>query len=350
MSTEDRLRSAARARTDLVRDIRPLELPDELPRYARPAPRTRRWLAWGAPVAAAALVTALALVLAGLRQASGPPPAPAASGPAGNPAVPASVPRYYVALDVPSQQAPTRQQAVVADDRTGRTLAVFSPPAGQSFTGVTAAADDRTFVLSGYQAASQLTTFYLLRVTPGAVRAARLARLPVKPLAVTLTGLALSPDGSELAVLFAGSRLRLRTYSLSSGAPLGAWSTGAAFWIPRVPGPNTFGLSWLADGRHLAFRFDGYARNSTEHLVTVRTLDVTGAGNDLLAGSRLVLQVPLAVPRSSAGVEPCNTSLAASGGTAVVCGAYGIDDDPSSAVCPAAPPSFARYLVPAGKT
>ncbi len=69
MSTEDRVRAATRARANLVGQVRPLELPDELPargrvsrraRAARPAYRPPRphWLNWGAPIAAAALVTA----------------------------------------------------------------------------------------------------------------------------------------------------------------------------------------------------------------------------------------------------------------------------------------------------
>lgn len=55
MSIEDRVRAATRARTDLVRDIRPLELPGELPAPVRRAgplaagstgalrSRARRW-------------------------------------------------------------------------------------------------------------------------------------------------------------------------------------------------------------------------------------------------------------------------------------------------------------------
>ncbi len=99
MSIEDRVRAATRARTALVRDIRPLEFPDELPARARRTRRARRWLNWGAPIAAAALVTALALILVMLRQADGPQPGPAAPAPGASAASAAgSIPRYYVAL------------------------------------------------------------------------------------------------------------------------------------------------------------------------------------------------------------------------------------------------------------
>ena len=83
MSIEDRVRAATRARSDLVRSVRPLEFPAQAPAPAR-RDRSRRWLNWGAPIAAAALVTALALTLALLRQADGPQPGhvtPAASRP-----------------------------------------------------------------------------------------------------------------------------------------------------------------------------------------------------------------------------------------------------------------------------
>jgi hypothetical protein len=93
MSIEERVRAATRARTDLVRDIRPLELPDELTAPARRSPGTRRWFAWGAPLAAAALVTALALVLVMLRQAGGPPADSPASSASAAASAPSSIPR-----------------------------------------------------------------------------------------------------------------------------------------------------------------------------------------------------------------------------------------------------------------
>jgi len=66
----------------------------------------------------------------------------------------------------------------VGDDRTGRTVAVLNPTAAQNFYGVTAAADDKTFVLMNYEGARQETTFYLLRLTPGAAHPAQLTKLP----------------------------------------------------------------------------------------------------------------------------------------------------------------------------
>ena len=351
MSIEDRVRSATRARTALVRDIRPLELPDGSP--ARQSHRARRWLTWGAPIGAAALVTALALVLVMLRQAGGPqsgPPVPVVVPP-----VSASVPRYFVALAYPSgtpvSKLPTPGlQAVVTDGRTGRPLAVVPAFSGQSFSGVTAAADDRTFILSSYQAADQLTTFYLLRITPGTANPPQLTRLPIKPLPAQPSGLALSPDGRELAVMFASSGLQLWTYSVSSGAHLGTWQTDTAYWMLRTGGANAYGLSWSADGSHIAFRFDAYAPNSTNHLVTVRTLDVTAAGHDLIADSRLILQVPLTVTKP-VPAQSCATSLVAPDGSSVICGTDTLPDAQNQTSCPdLTSPSFVRYSTASGKS
>ena len=81
MSVEDRLRTATRARADLVSDIRPLDLPAREPARLRRAPGSRRWMAWAAPAAAAALVVALAMTLVSIRQARNESPIAAAAQP-----------------------------------------------------------------------------------------------------------------------------------------------------------------------------------------------------------------------------------------------------------------------------
>jgi hypothetical protein len=344
MSTEDRVRAATRARTALVRDIRPLELPADLP--ARPRRRGDRWITWGAPLAAAALVMGVALILMALRQMSAPPAGPAV--PTSAPIVPESVPRYYAVLG-------RSGGLLVADDRTGRTLAAVSPPAGQGFYGVTAAADDRTFVVSSTTTlgnANDETTWYLLRITPGAARPARLTQLPIAPLRANLSGLALSQDGRELAVMVSSSlqlrgSLQLRTYSVSSGALLGSWQTNTSYWLSDIGGANAYGLSWRADGRHISFRFDAYAKGSATQLVTVRTLDVGAAGHDLIADSRLDLQVPLSVTRPAVA-QPCLTSLTTPDGRSVICGTADAPA-PDQPGCAGTPPSFVSYSAATGE-
>jgi hypothetical protein len=49
MSIEDRLRAATRARAALVRDLRPLDLPDDPPAPGRRTGGIRRRLTWGDP-------------------------------------------------------------------------------------------------------------------------------------------------------------------------------------------------------------------------------------------------------------------------------------------------------------
>jgi hypothetical protein len=373
MSVEDRVRAATRARADLVRDIRPLEPPaglPEPPRLARRARPARRWLSWGAPLAAAALVTALALTLALLRQAPEPHSAPAASS--GTVSAAASIPRYYVALAYGSASA--GMKAVVGDDRTGRTLAVLNPPAGQSFYGVTAAADDRTFVLLNSQPARQETTFDLLRVTPGAAHPAQLTKLPVSPLPdivdnglkLVVSGYAVSPDARELAITWRAASTatnavtQLSVYSLSSGALLDSWNTHA----PNDNLPTSVALSWVNGDRGVDFgwvnlvpgpvtsvRFHGTSvkvrANTYER--TVRTLDVTAAGHDLLADSRLVMRLPSAIQvTKDISTSPCANALMASAGT-LVCGSVGGSDISGAEACATVEPTFASYSTATGK-
>jgi hypothetical protein len=233
MSVEERLRAAARARTDVVTSVRPLELPAESPARVRRRRHARRWLGWGAPIAAAALVTAVALALVLLRQAGGAQSRP--SAPASGSTAAASIPRYYVELAY-TGSASDQMKAIVGDDRTGRKLAVLNPTASQNFYGVTAAADDRTFVVMNYDNPNPQTTWYLLRIAPHTAHPARLTKLPIKPVLAHVSGLALSPDGRELAVMYrtattaTNAKTFLTVYSMSSGAALNTW---------RMTGPRT---------------------------------------------------------------------------------------------------------------
>jgi len=138
--------------------------------------------------AAAAAVTALAVSLATLHPARHAPAAPAA------PAVSSALPEYYAALDDPSgpitQLLPGQRQTpvrvLVGDDRTGKLIATVNPPKGETFAGLTAAADDRTFVVAAeqfplkpvYPSASPVA-WYLVRLAPGRAHPATLTRLPI---------------------------------------------------------------------------------------------------------------------------------------------------------------------------
>ena len=355
MSIEDRVRDATRARTDLVGGTRPLDLPLDLP--ARPSARAtrdrgRRWLSWGAPLAAAAVIAALAVTLALVRQAGDPHPAPAA------PPAPASVPRYYAVLVSTGSSGTSPLKLVVGDDQTGRTLAVVNPSARMSFYGVTGAADDRTFVLANF--ANQETTWYLLRLDPGAAHPVQLRKLPIAPAKGQVRGLALSTDGRELAVMgeeagpsgIVGSPVvtRLAVYSVSSGAVLHSWSTESADG-GDVTGANADRLSWVNGDRSLDFRW-GLVVAGAFHTLTVRTIGLTAAGTDLLAGSRVALTVPDVTMRTEGTHAtyslPCASSLAAQDGT-IVCGSAGAASAAVVDACAAVPPSLVSYPGTTGK-
>ena len=370
MSTEDRVRAATRARADLVRQVCPLELPDELPargrrsRRARPAYLTRparHWLTWGAPIAAAALVIAVALALVLLRQAPAPGPLTSTS----TPSVTAAIPRYYVALV--NGTAGPETKAVVGDDQTGRTVAVLNPAAGQSFDGVTGAADDRTFVVMNYANSTQPTqragsragfvaTWYLLRIAPGTARPAQLTKLPIKPMVAHVSGLALSPDGRELAVMWqpaiqVDAATHLAVYSMSSGAVLRTWSTRYNLNMSYGPGANAEALAWVDGGRSLDFRWIAPADyrwvGSPGPTVanTIRAINVTAPGGDLLADSRVVLQVPQIVTADKTKTRhswPCANEVTAGDGT-IICGTISSASVSFEEVCSTVPPSLVTY-------
>jgi len=101
------------------------------------------------------------------------------------------------------------QYAVIRDTVTGATVATFQPPPPfDTFEYVTGAADDRTFVLAARNLSNDLglapcglTRLFRARFNP-AGRSVTLTSLPVPELPATsqVDGIALSPDGTRLAV------------------------------------------------------------------------------------------------------------------------------------------------------
>ena len=105
---------------------------------------------------------------------------------------------------------------------------------------MTAAADDRTFVVSVASLPSNSTPpqptlgWDLLRINPGATGyTLRRLSIPALPRNTMLGGLALSPDGTELAVMFHSDTMAafiygtatLRVYSVASGQALRTWQS-----------------------------------------------------------------------------------------------------------------------------
>jgi hypothetical protein len=324
MSIEERVRTATRAGATLVRDIGPLAAPEPARLAGRPAPTAHSWRSWGIPLAAAAAVVLVALSLVAVRQFGA--AAPSTGRAATNP--PATVPRYYVSFTEKGTGPNGYKGAgdlMVGDDQTGTAIATITPPPGVDFADVQGASDDRTFVVmasSGKRFGTGSETWYLLRIAPGTARPYRLIKLPIKiPGSLYSRAYALSPDDRELAVesigkpSSSGAVTTMALYSLSSGAELRAWTTSK---FPTGPIAKT--LSWVSDGRQLAFSATppGSDQGGSDQL---RTLDVTGSGTDLITASRVLLT--LKSPSSSP--SNCWTmSLTPDGGT-VICGTkYGV--------------------------
>jgi len=315
---ENKLRAALRDTADEIPATPPrLRLPPERgPARSGPAwpgpvwPAQRRWISWAAPLAAAVLV--LAVVAASLAVVYG-----GSGRTTSKPAVPAAVPPYYVALTAPAYPDVYNGNTTAAEIRataTGAVLAKVVPPKPYvHFAGVTAAANDRTFVLvaeekshppeqqpgEGPHPYYQPSRFYLLRFDPGTGRVS-LRALPAAfiPANEEVRDMALSPDGTSLAADIDGQWLvgsHLFVFDLATGTER-AWSfktcarCGPSSGGLGYGGTNVDALSWTGDARHVAFV--GPNRAGWPSHGTVRLLDVTLPGSDLLANSRPVATLP----------------------------------------------------------
>jgi hypothetical protein len=366
MSVEDQLREAGRAVSDQVRDLPGLDLRNQ-PAVGRAKARaSRRWLrggGWLVPLAAAAAVVAVAATLVAVksapRAAHQAGPAASASAASASPTASATaeaLPRYFVAisglqttgtLPAAGQSGPVKDpgpdSVVVGETLTGKRLATVTPPRGSTFVGVTGAADDRTFVLDSVQLASgrggmlwatQERTWYLLRIKPGAASAATVTRLsfPV-PGAADISGIALSPDGTKLALFYqvagAGSDFpysgpfTLAIYSVATGAVLRSWtgsnpSHGSLGYGSDGPPDSDNLLTWTSDGQRLAF--DYRSSNSGGASLYLREVDQAGPGGDLLAASTVIAEIAVS-PTNGRSKIWCDSLGITGNGRTAVCGA-----------------------------
>jgi len=336
VTVEDRLRATTEAVTAAMRPVRPLDLSPALAPAGRPRARLpRRWFGWLAPVAAGIAVITVAAILVAVRDLPGAGHVSGATPP-GQGRASAGLPRYGVVLTAGSLSI---SDLSVIDTQTGKQVALVKHPANFAFTGVSGAADDRTFAVAASHYTSHFTSgggggvnwspegpaaWFLLRISPGSSQPVKLTRLPVAQLSAIINGFALSPDGRTLAVLdwraepapsLGVNPATLLLYSVATGKALRTWTGGMP---PNVipagglfdgSGANIAGLTWLADGRTLAFIY--YAENQAP---AVRTLDTTRPGDDLLGGSRRVFTLP------ASGPDACSQALLTPDGRTVLCG------------------------------
>jgi hypothetical protein len=310
-AVEDRTRAAMDAITGLVEGAPPLTLPPPpgaVPRRRRgrvPSPR-RRWGSWLAPVTAAVAVLAIAIALVVVRDM------PGERTPAAGNALTAlaGVPTYYLTFSQPGSDTTVPVGLVLASTFTGKKLFTLQPPRGLSFAGITGAADDRTFVASAHWqpmgvsgSASRSRAWYLVRVVGTGSRASlTMKKLPIPgtPAGTVISAIALSPDGTMLAVasepLSASPYVpqHLRVYSVATGAILHDWSSPAG-QIPPIEGgccgadPNTT-VAWV--GEH-ALAFNQGTRGKSGYVtLEVKVLDLARPNGNLLGSSRTAAVLP----------------------------------------------------------
>ena len=370
---EDLIRSTADAIAATVREVPPLRLSTAAddPRTSARARGARRLGGWLVPVAAAAVVLAIALSLVLIRDIPNgrvaPPIRPAATVD-GVPAYVDGVPAYYAGLAKTSDAETASEQIVIGDTVTGKRVATVAPPAGTTFAGITGAADDQTFVVDTQPGSLdpesepwQPRTWYLLRIDPGSAHPARLTPLPVPGTAqgTNVLAIALSPQGTELAVALQPDGLNdpsaptyLRVYAIDSGAVQKSWfstATRDSSGEPRLfagikyaGADSNLALAWVGQ-RGLAFGYSRVIPGKTSDGSQVTSQQVTLAqirfislqaknGGDLITAGTVLASlapVPRAAPAPLAcGLETLDGILvadqaAASGSPTLVCGATG---------------------------
>jgi hypothetical protein len=211
------------------------------------------------------------------------------------------VPGHYVTLD---DAHPGR--LLVRGTVTGAVTATVSAPAHFLFDAVYGTGTGRVFIIDGYPnppTPAGGDHLYLLRLNSGG------KPLPLVPVPAGhavgpgLSALALSPDASKIAIAYMGltsppAQQPLIVYSVKTGAVLRTWTTASGIISGTDPmggsggGPGT-ALHWTADGKELAFAFyatakPGKNRYGYQQSASIRLLNTTAPGSNLLAGSKLL--------------------------------------------------------------
>jgi hypothetical protein len=313
-NVEDRVYAAMAAAADLaadeIRTAPPLRLPSESRARSRRQGPPRRWIRWAAPLTAAGVVAALAVALVIIKDLPNGGVVPA--GPSTSAAGPGGIPRYYVTIDAGTGQRGAPNTLLVGDSLTGKTIATIPSPAHSPFQGVTAAADDRTFVV--YDVTESATSagtgsWFKLHLAPGTANPADLTPLPIKPVPTPdnklvpqygVFSMALSGSAQELAVgevPSAAGGVDVKVFSLATGQLLHDWSTNdpsiaVSFdWLISLSRPPA--LSWIDGDQALALTTMSNEASDNK-LETVRTLNVNAPNGDLRTASRAIWTTPTA--------------------------------------------------------
>jgi hypothetical protein len=361
---EDRVRAATRAAAETVApdSVPPLRLSPERPSRSRAGSFASGWGRWLAPLAAAAAVVAVAVAMVTVGRAvddrtggtrpSSSRPGPVTTGPPVSSYVASGqVPRYYVSIESHGNPNFNPSYAVVRATVTGAAAETISPPTGQTVLAVTAAADDRTFMLdtqpwvSANSNANQNfepRTFFELRLgADGSILSLHKLSVSV-PGGQLMTGFALSPDGSKLAIAVQPDNNKrepdlseVKVIALATGATT-TWTGNGVVGI----GPDDArSLSWPGDELTLAFTWT--AAGPGVH-TGLWLLDLTSAGGSLLAHSREAVSL---LNQASLGATPVPSATA----SLPLNGSASPSAIPSASpsVIPSASPSASSALQPA---
>ncbi len=280
------------------------------------------WLRW-VPVAAAAAAAAIVAAVLVVPHHPGTTAPGQVAGPGY--AEGGRVPPYYVMLTWTNSSKPS--DAVVRLTATGATIATVKHVAGSNIVGVAGTPDDRTFILdeqSLKRTRNQVVNaephaFYRLRLSASG-RPSSVTRLPItEPNNVYVSGFALSPDGTELAVgTYPGtgpSVAELRIYSIATGAVLRTWSATGSIgnWIDDAEE-----LSWVSD-QTIGF---AWVSNPNGPQDGEWLLDLGLGGHNLLGDSRQAMSLGYTSPNSQPSGPICQELVVTPDGSAVVCAAY----------------------------
>ncbi len=295
-STEDLVRSAIKytAAEITEQDLAPLNLkPGHLTPFRGAGGEARtgraRFARGLAPIGAAAALLAL---IVGSVVWHGHQVPPSMNSGASRPL--AIIPRYLVELVPPEGPGKPARQAEVVNTLTGKVVVrVDSPNPGLTFKTVAAAADDRTFVLAALNDGASsppvlVPSLWELKFSPR-TSSARLFRLRPRVASGSLVeGLALSPDGTEVAVATQPPAQQkivclVSVYSMRTGAVhqfTGYGEIGSHEWDSRA-------LSWSANDRTLAYSL---LQPPTAY-GTVGLLNTAGHGSSLAANTRTLFSL-----------------------------------------------------------
>src|ERR1700683_1255378 len=271
--------------------LRPLRVPAPA-RTGRPA---------RVPLARAAAVIAIVAVVA---LAVGLPvsPKPAISG---SPSV--GLPRFYVTISGGAHGNET--EAVIRACAGGQvTGTVQVPSIAQDVAFVTAAADDRSFIIGAYEG-QNLTSpggafdlrLFQLRIS-GAGKPGHLTELAPAPERLDdFQGMALSPDGKLLAVSLARDS---GPYPIGTLQVINLATGTIRTWTAPVKGPQYApgAPSWVDGSRMVAFPWLRAIDPLVYTVAGVRLLDITAPG-DSLTDAKLI------VPRGTVGAGSIKSAL-----------------------------------------